>query len=97
MLIYPWIDIMIVSLVVYLLEYSFYKYKKANIYEIKYMIIWWIIDLWLLMLFWFLYYWKNYVFPFWMNWFWYSFVVSLTIEFAVIQLFQINLLEDIDK
>ena len=91
MIISPWIDVFIVSILVYLIEYGFYKYKKANIYETKYMIIWWLIDIWLLLFFWILYYWKWYIFPFGLSWFWYCFIISLIIELAVIKLYNIKL------
>ena len=92
-LISPWIDVILLALIVYLLEYWFYRYKKANIFETKYMLSWWVVDIWLLLFIWFglWYYNSNFIFPFWLNWFWYSLIVSLIIEFAVIQLYQINL------
>ncbi len=41
----PWIDIFVLALLVYLVEYGFYAWKKANIFETKYMILWLLVDL----------------------------------------------------
>ena len=89
MIITPWIDIILYALVVYLLEYWFYKIKKIDIFEweTKYVIINLWIDLIFLILIWILYYWKDYIFPYWLNWFWYTIIVSIVVEIAVIFLY----------
>jgi len=44
-LISPWIDIILWTLLAYLVEYGFYKWRKINILEWKYIFFWIIYEL----------------------------------------------------
>lgn len=89
----PVYDIIIFSLLVYILEYSIFKYIKADLLELKYMIIGWFVDIFIIVFVGFVlwYYWSNTLFPFWLNWFFYTIIVAFILEFSVIKLFDFKL------